>query len=87
MEYRYKEKDLKDYLTTEALVHSFKSQFDLVAQSIKIATNLVKTGRSVRVRTDVQNPAYNTLQEVLNDYTDVPGFDEEEEEEEEPVTV
>ena len=87
MDYRYKEKDLKDYLTTEALVHSFKSQFDLVAQAVRIAENMVRTGRSVRVKTDVQNPAYNVLQEVLNDYTDVPEFDEEEEEEEDEEIV
>ena len=86
MEHRYRKRDLKDYLTTEALVHGFKSQFDLVTQSIKIAENMVHTGRSVRVKTDVQNPAYNVLQEVLNDYTDIPGIDDEEEEEE-PVTV
>ncbi len=85
MDHRYKERDLKDYLTTEALVHGFKSQFDLVAQAVKIAENMVHTGRAVRVKTDVQNPAYNVLQEVLNDYTDIPGVDEEEEEE--TVTV
>ncbi len=87
MEHRYRERDLKDYFTTEALVHGFKSQFDLVAQSIRIAENMVHTGRAVRVKTDVQNPAYNVLQEILNDYTDVPGEEEEEEEEEETLTV
>lgn len=59
--------DVKDLLTNEKLTKRFSSLFDLVNYSISIAEDLVKSGRDPRVRTEIQNPMYCALLEILND--------------------
>ena len=46
-------------LTGERLRKRFKSQFDLVLYAIKVAKNVVATGREPRVNNDIQNLPYN----------------------------
>lgn len=59
--------DVKDLLTNEKLTKRFSSLFELVNYSIRIAEELIKTGRDPRVRTDIQNPMYRVLLEILNE--------------------
>jgi len=55
----------KDMMTNEALMSDrFCSQFDLVNYAIGVAQDMVKSGRPARVQTEIQNPAYQTLQEI-----------------------
>lgn len=54
----------RDHLTSERLRKRFGSQFDLVNYAIRIAQNWVDTGRDMNVTTDIQNPAYNILEEI-----------------------
>lgn len=58
--------DLKDFLTNEKLTKKFKSQFELVNYAIKLAENMIKTGRDARVKTDLQNRAMQILAEIAN---------------------
>lgn len=58
--------DLKDYLTNEKIAKKFKSQFDLVSYAIRLADNMIKTGRDCRVKTDIQNRSLQVLAEILN---------------------
>lgn len=58
--------DLKEYLTTEKVRQKFVSQFDLVNYSIKLAANMIMTGRDSRVKTDTQSRAIQVLNEILN---------------------
>lgn len=51
-------------LTNEKLAKKFKSQFDLVNYAIKLAGNMIKSGRAARVRTPNQNRAYQILAEI-----------------------
>lgn len=57
-------KKVRSHLTSERLRKRFTSQFDLVNYAIQIAENVVSTGRDVNVKTEVQNPAYNILEEI-----------------------
>ncbi len=59
--------DVKDLLTNEKLTRRFKSLFELVNYSIRVAEEMLKSGRDSHVRTDVQNPMYRVLLEILND--------------------
>lgn len=59
--------DVKDLLTNEKLTKRFSSLFELVNYSIRIAEELIQTGRDPRVRTDIQNPMYRVLLEILNE--------------------
>lgn len=59
--------DVKDLLTNEKLTRRFKSLFELVNYSIRVAEEMLKSGRDLHVRTDVQNPMYRVLLEILND--------------------
>lgn len=59
--------DVKDLLTNEKLTRRFSSLFELVNYSIRIAEELIKSGRDPRVRTEIQNPMYRVLLEILND--------------------
>jgi DNA-directed RNA polymerase subunit omega len=52
-------------LTNEELAKKFKSNFDLVSYSIKLAENMIKTGRDARVKSDIQNPAMLVIEEIL----------------------
>lgn len=57
-------KPTRRHLTSERLRKRFTSQFDLVNYAIEIARNVVSTGRDINVKTDVQSPAYNILEEI-----------------------
>lgn len=59
--------DLKDYLTNEKVRKKFTSQFDLVNYAIRLATNMIMTGRDARVKVDSQNRAMHVMSEILND--------------------
>ena len=58
--------DLKDYLTNEKISKKFKSQFELVSYAIRLAENMIRTGRDCRIKTDVQNRSMQVLSEILN---------------------
>ena len=59
--------DLKNYLTNEKVRKKFVSQFDLVNYAIKLAANMIQTGRDSRVKVDSQNRSMHILSEILND--------------------
>lgn len=54
-------------LTNEKVCKKFKSQFDLVNYAIKLAENMIRTGRDSRVKIDSQNRALQVLSEIVND--------------------
>lgn len=54
----------KESLTNEKLGKRFKNQFDLVNYAIKLAENMIKTGRETRFKTDVQNRALQIIGEI-----------------------
>ncbi len=68
--------DVKDLLTNEKLTKRFKSLFELVNYSIRIAEQMIKSGRDPRVKTDIQNPMYRVLLEVLNDRDQAVSFEQ-----------
>lgn len=76
----------KDSVTSEALAKKFQSHFDLVNHAIKMAENMILTGREPRVRHEVigLNSASIVLEEIMQgkDYLEEILDDEEEEEEE-----
>lgn len=57
--------DLKDYLTNERIRQKYKNQFDLVNYAIKLAENMIITGREPRVKIDSQNRSLQVLAEIL----------------------
>lgn len=56
--------ELRDRLTNEDLSKKFRSQFELVSYAIKLAENIILTGRQPRSRTDIQNSAVQILDEI-----------------------
>lgn len=58
------EKKGKIHLTNENMAKKFKSNFDLVNYAIKLAENMIRTGRDARVKSDVQNRALLILEEI-----------------------
>jgi len=56
--------DQKENLTTEQLRLKFKSQFELVNYSIRLAENMIKTGRAPRVKIEIQSAAMQVLAEI-----------------------
>jgi DNA-directed RNA polymerase subunit omega len=58
------EKKNKIHLTNEEMTAKFKSSFELVNYAIKLAENMIKTGRNTRVKSDVQNRAMLILEEI-----------------------
>lgn len=58
------EKKIKISLTNEEFRGKFKSSFDLVNYAIKLAENMIKSGRDTRVKSDVQNRAMLILEEI-----------------------
>ncbi|MBS4168770.1 hypothetical protein [Parachlamydia sp. AcF125] len=54
----------KSSLTNEKISRKFGNQFDLVNYAIKLAENMIKTGRDARVRTESQNRALQVLAEI-----------------------
>lgn len=59
-------KEPKTRLTNENLNKKFKSQFDLVNYAIKLAENMIHTGRESRVKTEMQNRAMQILEEIAH---------------------
>lgn len=57
----------KGLFTNEKLLQKFKNQFDLVNYAIRLAENMIKTGRDPRVKTDNQNRAMQILAEINSD--------------------
>lgn len=57
-------KKKKQTLTNEELRDRFSNQFELVNYAIGLAENMIYSGRDSRVKTDVQNRAYQILEEV-----------------------
>lgn len=51
-------------LTNEALTKKFRSSFELVNYAIKLAENMIKTGRDSRVESEVQSRAMLILEEI-----------------------
>jgi hypothetical protein len=51
-------------LTTEKIKLRFKSQFELVGYAIRLAENMIKSGRETRIKTDVQNKAMQIVAEI-----------------------
>jgi len=58
--------DLKENLTNELIGKKFNSQFELVNYAIKLAENMIYTGRDPRIKTESQNRALQVLTEILN---------------------
>lgn len=58
------DKKAKIHLTNEETLKKFKSSFELVNYAIKLAENMIKTGRDSRVKSDVQNRAMLILEEI-----------------------
>jgi DNA-directed RNA polymerase subunit omega len=56
----------KESLTNEKIRTKFTSQFELVSYAIKLAENMIKTGRGSRVKTDSQNRALQILAEIAS---------------------
>lgn len=54
----------KSQLTNEDVTKKFKSSFELVNYAIKLAENMIRTGRDSRVKSDVQNRAMLILEEI-----------------------
>ncbi|MCE2982304.1 MAG: hypothetical protein LW832_01940 [Parachlamydia sp.] len=54
----------KDKFTNEKLAKKFKSNFELVNYAIKLAENMIRTGRDARVKSEVQNRAMLILEEI-----------------------
>jgi len=54
----------KIYLTNEHVSKRFSSSFQLVTYAIKLAKNMIQTGRSCRTHTIIQNKAFQILLEI-----------------------
>lgn len=70
----------KSTLTNESLRGKFQSNFELVNYAIRLAENMVKTGRAPRIQTEVENPAVQILEEITagkDRFDDIIIFDEE----------
>jgi len=52
-------------ITNEEINKKFKNQFELVNYAIKLAENMLKTGRDARIKSDVQNRALQILEEIV----------------------
>jgi len=57
----------KDQLTNEKIRKKFTSQFELVNYAIKLAENMIHTGRDPRVKIDSHNRSLQVLTEILSD--------------------
>lgn len=66
---------MEEDLTNECVKKKFKSQFELVGHAIKLAENMIKTGRGPRVKSESQNVAIHVLDEIkegLDKFEDIP---------------
>lgn len=57
-------KKFQEPITTEILSKKFINQFDLVNYAIRLADNMLKSGRPPRVAVDTDNPAVQVLGEI-----------------------
>ncbi len=67
--------EYKESLTNEQIKKKFKNQFDIVSHAIKLAENMIKSGRGPRVKVDTQNPAMQILAEIMcgkDEFVDIP---------------
>lgn len=55
----------KDSLTNEKISKKFRNQFELVNYAIKLAENMIRTGRDPRIKTDTQNRAMQIITEIV----------------------
>lgn len=58
------DKKVKVHLTNEIITKKFDSSFELVNYAIKLAENMIHTGRDARVKSEVQNRAMLILEEI-----------------------
>lgn len=54
----------RDSLTNEKIIKKFISQFDLVNYAIRLAENMIHTGRDPRVKVESQSRAMQILGEI-----------------------
>lgn len=54
----------RDHLTTENIRKKFTNQFELVNYAIKLAENMILTGRESRVKMETQNRSLHILEEI-----------------------
>jgi len=54
----------KEDLTNEKISKKFVNQFDLVNYAIRLADNMIRSGRAPRVKVDVDNPVIQVLAEI-----------------------
>lgn len=54
----------KAKFTNESLSRKFSSNFELVNYAIRLAENMIRTGRDARVKSEVQNRAMLILEEI-----------------------
>lgn len=54
----------RDSLTNEKIIKKFVSQFDLVNYAIRLAENMIQTGRDPRVKVESQSRAMQILGEI-----------------------
>lgn len=76
--------EFKENLTNESLGNKFKSQFELVNYAIKLAENMIKTGRAPRVSVDIENTALQVVAEIAENrdvLEEIPDLDVDIEEE------
>ncbi|HRD56217.1 MAG TPA: hypothetical protein PLC42_07465 [Parachlamydiaceae bacterium] len=62
-------------LTNEGVKKKFESQFKLVGHAIKLAENMIKTGRGPRLKSESQNVAVHVLDEIkagVDKFEDIP---------------
>lgn len=65
--------DNKEYLTNEGISKKFNSSFELVNYAIRLAENMIQSGRGPRVRSESNNKALLVIEEIEQD---VDQFDE-----------
>lgn len=58
--------DVEENLTNEGIMKRRESTFDLVNYAIKVAENMILSGREPRVRTHSQNVPMYVLAEIAN---------------------
>ena len=58
------DKKSKVHLTNEEVTRKFKNGFDLVNYAIRLAENMIRTGRDARVKSEIQNRAMLILEEI-----------------------
>jgi|ERR1700733_229349 len=56
----------RNSLTSEEISKKFKNQFDFVNYAIKLAENMIETGRQPRGTSKTENPALWVLEEIIS---------------------